>query len=178
MKIRKDKVVSIEYKMVDKEGKLISTSDDGDALSFIQGRATVFPAIEEQVEGHEMGSRLTFTLEPRQAYGERDENLVKVIPRGQFNLNGDIEVGMKFVTRKNDRELPVLVTAVSGDEITVDANHPLVGTALNIDLVIVDVREAIEAELESGVVQEMNDIYTQEQTRNQDKDSDREIIRE
>ena len=171
MQISKDKVVTIEYKMVDREGNIISTSDDGDALSFIQGRATVFPALEEQVEGHKMGERLTFALEPQQAYGERDESLVRVIPRGQFNFTGDIDAGMKFVTRKNDRELPVIVTAVSDDEVTVDANHALAGIVMNVDLVIVDVREAIEAELESGVVQEMDDIYTQEQIHNQDKDS-------
>ncbi len=167
MQVSKDKVVSIEYKMVDREGNVISTSDDGETLSFIQGRASVFTSIEEQVEGHRMGERLTFTLEPQQAYGERDDNLVQAIPRKQFNYDSDIEVGMKFVTHKNDRDLPVIVTAVSDEEVTVDANHPLAGVVLNVDLVIVEVREAIDTELESGVIQQMDDIYTQEQKHNQ-----------
>ncbi|MEW8087847.1 MAG: hypothetical protein AB2823_19985, partial [Candidatus Thiodiazotropha endolucinida] len=57
---------------------------------------------------------------------------------------------------------PVTVIEVDEDQITVDANHPLAGKSLKVDLIVVDVREAIEKELADGMVQEMADIYTRE----------------
>ncbi len=96
MQVSKDKVVTLEYRMIDVEGNLIDTSDDSEPLSFIQGRQTVFPALEEQIEGRCTGDRLTFTLEPKQGYGERDDTLVREIPRSHFEAEGDICVGMTF----------------------------------------------------------------------------------
>ncbi|MBT3197616.1 MAG: peptidylprolyl isomerase [Gammaproteobacteria bacterium] len=161
MKVCQDRVVTIEYKMVDKEGTIIDSTDNSDPLSFIQGRATVFPAIEAQVEGRQPGERFTFSLDPKESYGERDESKVQSIPRSQFNMEGEIRVGMQFYTQKNERDLPVTVTAHNDQEITVDGNHPLAGADINVDLVIVNVREAVEAELESGEIQSDEDIYTQ-----------------
>ncbi|MES9884622.1 MAG: FKBP-type peptidyl-prolyl cis-trans isomerase [Sedimenticola sp.] len=163
MQISKDKIVTIEYKMVDVDGTVIDSSDDSDPLSFIQGREAVFPALEAQVEGKSTGSRLAFTLEPKQTYGERDEKLVRVIPRDHFDLEGDISVGMTFAAKKDGRRQPVTVTAVSEDELTVDANHPLAGVTMSVDVVIVDVRDAVEDELATGLVQNMDEIYSRQQ---------------
>lgn len=163
MHITKNKVVSIEYRMVDQAGSLIDSSDHAEPLSFIQGHAKVLPAIEEKVEGHGVGERLTFTLEPGQAYGERDDNLMRVISRDRFVQHGELKVGMTFTSGRAGHQRLVTLVKVGQDEITVDANHPLAGQRLNVDLVIIDVREAIEDELVTGVVQEMADIYAREQ---------------
>ncbi|MES9899451.1 MAG: peptidylprolyl isomerase [Sedimenticola sp.] len=163
MQVSKDKVVTLEYRMIDVEGNLIDTSDDSEPLSFIQGRQTVFPALEEQIEGRCTGDRLTFTLEPKQGYGERDDTLVREIPRSHFEAEGDICVGMTFAAKKDGRRQPITVTAVSEDQITVDANHPLSGVTMNVDVVIVDVRDAVEDELVTGLVQNMDEIYSREE---------------
>ncbi len=163
MQVSKDKVVSVEYRMVDPQGALIDSSDDSEPLSFIQGGGSVFAAIEEQVEGGRMGDRLTFTLEPGQAYGERDNELCRAIPRSQFLFEGEMQPGMTFSSRREDgQQGMVTVIEVDEQEVTVDANHPLAGVQLNVDLVIVDVRDAVEDELATGVVQEMGDIYARE----------------
>ena len=163
MQVSKDKVVTVEYRMVDLQGELIDSSDDSEPLSFIQGGGSVFAAIEEQVEGGRMGDRITFTLEPGQAYGERDNELCRAIPRSQFLFEGDIQLGMTFSSRReNGQQGMVTVIKVDEEELTVDANHPLAGVQLNVDLVIVDVRDAVEDELATGVVQEMGDIYARE----------------
>jgi FKBP-type peptidyl-prolyl cis-trans isomerase SlyD len=70
---------------------------------------------------------------------------------------------MTFTSGRAGHQRLVTVVDLNQDEITVDANHPLAGQRLNVDLVIVDVREAIEDELVTGVVQEMADIYAREQ---------------
>ncbi|HHS84025.1 MAG TPA: hypothetical protein ENK38_03750 [Gammaproteobacteria bacterium] len=69
---------------------------------------------------------------------------------------------MKFKTKKEDRVMTVTVTEVTDDQVTVDANHPLAGVSIDIDLVIISVREAIEEELRSGEVQDMDEIYSKE----------------
>ena len=163
MKITKDKVVTIEYRMVDQAGNLIDSSDHAEPLSFIQGRTKVLPAIEKKLEGHGVGERLTFTLEPEQAYGERDNDLMRVISRDRFVQHGELRVGMTFTSGRAGHQRLVTVVDLNQDEITVDDNHPLAGQRLNVDLVIVNVREAIEEELVTGVVQEMADIYAREQ---------------
>ncbi len=145
--------------MVNHKGEIIDSTDNSDALSFIQGYGSVIPAIEKQIEGHHTGDRLTFALKPTDSYGERDESKVKVIPKSQFNMDGDLHVGMQFYTHKNGHDIPVTITTINDQQITIDGNHPLAGADINVDLVIVDVREAIDVELESGEVQTDEDIF-------------------
>ena len=64
MQVTKDKVVTLEYTMTDDEGDVVDTTDNGEPLSFIQGRASLLPAIEAAIEGKEVGHRLAITLEP------------------------------------------------------------------------------------------------------------------
>ncbi|MEW8136188.1 MAG: peptidylprolyl isomerase [Candidatus Thiodiazotropha endolucinida] len=162
MRVERDKVVTIEYRMMDSNTELVDSSDYSDPLSFIQGRETVFPAIEKQVEGCQVGDRREFVLEADEAYGPRNEKLIRVIPRDRFNYDGQVETGMTFIAGTPTNRKPVTVIEVNEDEVTVDANHPLAGESLNIDLIVVDVRDAVEKELADGVVQEMADIYARE----------------
>ncbi len=162
MKICNDRVVTIEYTVKDKQGNLIDSSDDSEALSFIQGKGKVFSGLEAALMEHNSGEQLSISLEPDQAYGVRNEKLVKQIPRKRFNIEGDIQPGMQFKTKKKERTMTVTVTEVTDEQVTVDANHPLAGVSIDIDLVIISVREAIEAELQSGEVQDMDEIYGKE----------------
>ncbi|MCW8906496.1 MAG: peptidylprolyl isomerase [Sedimenticola sp.] len=162
MLVSKDKVVTIEYTMSDPLGNRLDSSDNGDTVSFIQGRGSLFPALEAALEGKSMGERVEVILPPDQAYGETDERLVKVVPRAQFQVEGEISVGQQFRTRRGDTEVPVTVVRVDEENVVVDANPPLAGVTLHMDMVIVEVREAIEEELASGQVQDMDDIYGKE----------------
>lgn len=165
MQISKDKVVTIEYTMTDPLGNLLDTSDNGDTVAFIQGRGAVFPALESALEGKSMGERLQITLSPEQAYGATDERLIKSIPRDQFRLEGEIRAGSRFKTRRDDTEVVVTVVRVDDESVLVDANPPLAGVTIQLDVVIVEVRDAIEEELASGQVQDMDEIYEKEQKK-------------
>lgn len=145
--------------MVDGKGKIIDSTDHGEPLAFIQGHGTVLPAIEKQVDGHQAGERLTFSLAPADSFGERDPSKVKVIPKSQFNMKSGLHVGQQFYTHKNGHDVPVTITKITEDEVTVDGNHPLAGEDINVDLVIVEVREAHATELESGEVQSDEEIF-------------------
>ena len=90
------------------------------------------------------------------------ENLVKKVPRDHVNVPGELKVGLKLKGRKGSNVTPIVVVAFDNETVTLDANHPLVGATLNVDLVVVEVREAIDAELKSGRIQDMESIYEKE----------------
>jgi FKBP-type peptidyl-prolyl cis-trans isomerase SlyD len=160
MPIQQNKVVTLEYTLRDNHGNTIGTTDGQDALSYIHGTNTLFPAFEAQLEGRRWGERLQFTLTPEQAYGERDERLMKKVPRERFNGGDDIRVGMSFRRVSGEEAVEVIVAAVDEQEVTIDANPPLAGVTLNFDVVITGVRDAGSEELESGQVIALDEIYS------------------
>ncbi|MCW8848117.1 MAG: peptidylprolyl isomerase [Sedimenticola sp.] len=162
MQISKDKVVTIEYTMKDQLGNLLDTSDNGDPISFIQGKGGVFPALEAALDGKSIGERLQVTLTPEQAYGQTDERLIKIIPRDKFKVEGEPQVGSQFRTRRDDTDVVVTIVKVDDESVVVDANPPLAGVTILMDIVIVEVRDAVEEELRTGQVQNMDEIYEKE----------------
>lgn len=162
MQVTKDKVVTLEYTMTDGEGHVVDSTDNGEPLSFIQGRESLLPAIEAVIEGKEVGHRLVITLEPDQAYGQRDENLISKVPRDHINAPGELAIGLKLKRKNGSRIIPITVVAFDDESVTLDANNPLAGVTLSIDMVVVEVRDAVDAELKSGKVQSMEEIYEKE----------------
>ena len=159
MRVTKDKVVTIEYTMTSGEGRVVDTTDNGEALSYIQGRGQLLPAIEAVIDGCETGHRLAISLTPEQGYGARDESLVMTVPRNRVSVPGELKVGVKLKRRNSSRINPIRVVAFDEKTVTLDANNPLAGISLDIDLVIVDVRSAVDAELKNGKVQSMQELY-------------------
>lgn len=160
MQIQKDCVVTIEYTVRTEAGETVDTSDNQAPLSFIQGTGAIFPALEQELEGHHSGERVTVKLSPEQAYGERDERLLKEMPREQFKFNENIEPGMHYKTVRDGEQIDITITAVNEKTVTVDANSPLAGVPITVDLVITEVRDASPKELETGEVQDMDDVYS------------------
>jgi FKBP-type peptidyl-prolyl cis-trans isomerase SlyD len=161
MAIEKNNVVTLEYTLRDDKGNIIDTTDGRDAFSYIHGSNTLFPAFEAQLEGHHSGEQLNFTLSPEEAYGARDERLMKTIPRERFNTSDDITVGMSFKTGSAEDPVEVIVVAFDDQGVTIDANPPLAGVTILFDVVITGVREAGSEELETGKVTTIDEIYAQ-----------------
>jgi FKBP-type peptidyl-prolyl cis-trans isomerase SlyD len=161
MPIEQNKVVTLEYTLRDSHGNTIDATDGRDAFSYIHGTQALFPAFEAQLEGRHSGERLTFTLSPEEAYGVRDERLLKTLPRQRFHGGEDIRVGMSFKSGSDEEAVEVIVVAVDDNEVTIDANPPLAGVSLNFDVVITGVRDAGSEELETGKVSTIDEIYSQ-----------------
>ncbi len=159
MKACQDHVVTVEYRMVDEEANLIDSTDDTEPLSFIQGHGMILSAIEREVEGHQAGERLTFHLSPEDAFGQRDPARIRTIPLSQFPADQIPYPGARFYVKKEDQDVAVTIVAVEQDQVTVDGNHPLAGTSLIVDLVITEVRPALQNELESGIIQTDESIF-------------------
>ena len=148
-----NKVVTIDYTVTDGQGGEIDSSRDGDPLVYIHGVGHLIPGLEKEVEGKSAGDTLTVVVPPEEAYGQRDEALRQVVARDQFEDPDKLQVGMPFEAQgeENDSEV-VTVVAIEGEEITLDANHPLAGITLHFEVSIVEVRDASQEELDHGHV--------------------------
>ena len=152
MIVEKDRVVSIDYTLRDTTGNLIDSSEGAEPLTYLHGNGNIIPGLEKQLEGKKAGDGLTCVIEASDAYGERDDSLVFKVSKGDFD-GADVEVGMQFEAHGEDGAQIVTVVSIDGDEVTIDANHPLAGEQLHFDVKVVDVREATTDELERGHIQ-------------------------
>lgn len=155
MKIVKDSVVSLRYELFDAEGNLVENVED--PISYLHGGYDgIFPLVEEALHGKGVGDKVSVTLQPDDAFGEYEHELVEVEPRSSFPK--DVAVGMQFegAPEEADDEDFILYTVieVTDDEVTVDGNHPLAGKTLTFSCTVTHVRSATEDELEHGHVHE------------------------
>lgn len=145
MKIEKDTAVTLSYKVADAQGKLVEQSA-APMVYLHGGYGSTLPKIEQALQGQERGFQTVLALQPEDAFGLRDENLVRTIPRTQFPPG--VKVGGQLEGRGTDgREQVFHVMKIKGDTVILDANHPLAGKALRFTLKVTDVRAASEEEI-------------------------------
>ena len=150
MVIAKDRVVGISYTLKDDKDKFIDAAGEGDFSDYLHGHGNIFPGLERALEGKKIGDRLTVSLSAAEACGERDEKLVSRIPLDRFEGVESVEPGMRFEAQTPAGYRVVRVTAVEGNSVTIDANHPLAGMNLCFDLTVTSIREALPEELSHG----------------------------
>jgi FKBP-type peptidyl-prolyl cis-trans isomerase SlyD len=152
VEIAADRVVLIHYTLKDDDGAVIDTSAGAEPLAYIQGHGNLVAGLEKALEGRQDGDTVAVTVAPADGYGIRDAGLVQRVPKRSMQGSGEIKKGMQFQARTDDGMRVFTVTAVTGDMVTLDGNHPLADKTLNFDVEIVSVREATTEELEHGHV--------------------------
>jgi FKBP-type peptidyl-prolyl cis-trans isomerase SlyD len=152
VQVAADKVVSIHYTLKDDAGEVIDSSAGGDPLAYIQGHGNLVPGLEKALEGKENGSKLNVAVSPEEGYGKHDAALIQRVPKRSLQGAGNLQKGMQFQARTEHGVRLFTVTAIVGDMVTLDGNHPLADKTLNFDIEIVEVRDATEEELEHGHV--------------------------
>ena len=146
MNIGKDTVVTITYIVKDMEGKLLEESED--PVSYLHGGYdNIFPLVEQALEGKAVGDNIELKLQPADAFGELDEELVRLEARDGFPA--DMEVGMQFVGSPLDggEEMLCTVTDIADDKVVVDGNHPYAGHAVHFLCTVTEVRAATPDEV-------------------------------
>lgn len=146
MNIGKDSVVTLTYSVRDLDGKLLEESDE--AVSYLHGDYdNIFPLVEQALDGKTVGDKVDLKLQPADAFGEYDENLVRLESRETFPP--DVEIGMQFVGSPVDGggEMLYTVTDISEEKVVVDGNHPYAGQAVHFQCVVTDVRAATADEI-------------------------------
>lgn len=149
--IVKNTVVTLNYTVHDSDGNMV---DDGEQpLVYLHGGYdAIFPALEEALHGKSVGDAFCVKLQPEDAFGDYDEELVLVEDLSQFPEN--IEIGMSFerVGDDDDEEMIYRITDIAEGKVVVDGNHPLAGVALVFDGTVASVREASAEEISHGHV--------------------------
>jgi len=152
MKIAKDTVVTVNYRLSDAQNNLIE--EGSQPMVYLHGGyENTLPKIEEELDGKEKGYSSTIQVEPEDAFGDYDPALVKVEERNR--LPEPLEVGMQFegmAEGVDDEPTIFTVTDIADDKVVLDGNHPLAGMALRFDLSVMDVRAASEEEIAHGHV--------------------------
>lgn len=157
MKIEKNTVVSLRYKLTDAQNNIIE-EPDSPMVYLHGGYEGTFPKIETLLDGQDVGYEASIQLEPAEAFGEYDPELLKIEPRARFPE--PLEVGMQFEgvpdeegeadsTDDEDEPLIYTVTDVADSQVVLDGNHPLAGMALRFWVQVEDVRLATEEEIEN-----------------------------
>ena len=152
MEITADKVVLINYTLKNDAGAVLDSSAGGEPLAYIQGHGNLVPGLEKALEGKQDGSTVAVTVPPAEGYGIRDAALVQRTPKRALQGSGEIRKGMQFQGRTDDGMRLFTVTAVVGDMVTLDGNHPLADENLHFAVDVVSVRDATAEELAHGHV--------------------------
>ncbi|MFM2261776.1 MAG: hypothetical protein RI959_452 [Pseudomonadota bacterium] len=154
MKIFQQSVVSLTWTLKDTLGEVLDELDE--PTEFLLGGQDLLAKIEECLQGHGAGDTLELHLEPEDAFGDFNDQLLFLEPRTCFPA--ELEEGMAFdglppgCSPSAPTDKLYFVSEIYPDHVVVDANHPLAGIALRIQLKVHAVREATEAEIGAGTL--------------------------
>jgi FKBP-type peptidyl-prolyl cis-trans isomerase SlyD len=154
MQVTPQCVVALTWTLKDTLGEELDVLEE--PVEFLVGGGDLLARIEEALQGHEPGDRLDLHLEPEDAFGDYDGQLVFLEPRGIFPA--ELEEGMVFESlppghsgNAPDGQM-YAVTEIYPEHVVLDANHPLAGIALRIHLKVEGVREATDDEVGNGTL--------------------------
>ena len=154
MEINQQCVIALTWTLKDTVGETLDVLDE--PVEFLIGGEDLFATIESALQGHERGDKIDLHLEPEQAFGDYNENLIFLEARKLFPA--ELEEGHTFdghalpegCSDEAPKEALYTVTEIYPEHVVLDGNHPLAGIALRLHLKIDDVREATEEEIASG----------------------------
>ena len=158
MQVAKNTVVTLDYSVTDPDGELVDAGQE--PIVYLHGGYDdIFPMIEEAVHGKKIGESVTVKMQPDDAFGEYDAELIQMESRKGFPK--ELEVGMQFegVPEGGDDDdiLIYRVTEIADDKVVLDGNHPLAGMALVFTCTVTAIRPASAEEIEHGHVHEEGD---------------------
>ena len=151
--VAKNTVVTLDYNVTDSDGELVDAGKE--PLVYLHGGYDdIFPKIEEAVQDKKVGETVKVKLQPEEAFGDYDEELIQIEPRNQFPK--ELQVGMQFGGAPeggdDDDFIIYRVTDIADDKVVLDGNHPLAGMSLIFTCTVTAVRPASDEELAHGHV--------------------------
>lgn len=134
-------LVRIDYEGSLDDGAVFdSSAKHGKPLEFRMGEGRVIKGFESAVMGMKVGDEKKVVIQPCDAYGERNPQLVKKVPRSQMPPQPEPAVGMVLVlTTPEGMQFPAVITEVSGGVVTIDLNHPMAGKVLHFKIKLIEI---------------------------------------
>ena len=152
MQIAVQSVVSMHYTLTDDAGEILDSSSGREPLVYLHGAGNIVTGLERALTGRRAGEQFKVAVSAAEGYGERDPQMIQVVPRSAFQGVDQLQPGMQFQAGGGGHGPTVVVTKIEGDEVTIDANHPLAGATLHFAIEVTDVRPATAQELAHGHV--------------------------
>lgn len=138
--IEKDNVVQVHYTGTLADGETFDSSQGREPLKITMGQGQLISGFEDALMGMAVNEKKTFTLEPEQAYGQRDEEAVRAFPRAQIPPEIDVQIGQILaLSNSQGEQIPAKVIELDGENVTLDLNHPLAGQSLTFDIEVVGI---------------------------------------
>jgi peptidylprolyl isomerase len=148
MKASKGNRVKVDYTGTLDDGTVFDSSEGKHPLEFIAGEGQLIKGFDDAVIGMEEGEEKEITIAPEEAYGQRREDLVQVVPKEAFGDKVEPKEGQQLMLRApTGHQMMATVTKVEGENVTLDMNHPLVGKTLHFKVKVVGVEEVSAEEL-------------------------------
>lgn len=137
---------TFHYTLRNREGRVLDTSRGAEPLACVEGAGQIIEGLEAELVKMAAGEQRKVIVPPERAYGLREDALVQKVPRARLPVD-DVRVGDQFQTGPDRADPVVTVVAIEGDQVLLDANHPLAGQELHFEVELVGVRAATPAEL-------------------------------
>jgi len=150
-RIDRGTVVTLAYDLKDCDGRELD--EPGAEMAYLHGYGGIFPKVEQALQGKPVGHEVSVTLDPEDAFGEYDAELLRVEGRERFPAT--LEIGMRFEGIPGDREEDAriyTVTDITAEQVVIDGNHPFAGERLFFKCMVKNVRTATEDEIAHGHV--------------------------
>jgi FKBP-type peptidyl-prolyl cis-trans isomerase SlyD len=148
-----DVVVAVDYILTLEDGEEVDRSDKDDPMVFLQGHGQIIPGLEKALYGMRLGEEKSVIVQPEDAYGEYDPENFERLPRSEFPVEMELEVGMILELHDDSGEVfEVEVIEVLPEHVVLDMNHPMAGEALHFQVRIAGLRAATLEELAHGHV--------------------------
>jgi peptidylprolyl isomerase len=139
-KVESGHFVSVHYKGTLQNGEVFDTSEGRHPLEVEMGAGQIIPGFEEALMGMSLNEKKVFTLDPEDAYGQKDESLTHSFPRADVPAEINPEVGQTLaLSSPEGRQFPAMITEVDDEKVVVDLNHPLAGQTLTFDIKVVGI---------------------------------------
>ncbi len=139
MVIKTGSKVELKYKGMLEDGTIFDTNESSAPLKFEAGKGMLILGMEKAVIGMSKGEKKKLVIPPEEAYGVRNENLIKIFPKSGFPADIKLKGGMHLTLKSPDgRSFPAEIRDVNEKEVVLDLNHQLAGKTLLFEIEIVN----------------------------------------
>jgi len=138
---KKGSTVSIDYTGKLETGETFDSSKGRGVLEFEIGDGKIVKGLEDSIVGMKVGDEKKITVNPENAYGKRNESLVKEVPKSTIPKEIKLKKGLILMFKREDGyKTPATVTEIKKDIVKIDFNHPLAGKKLKFEIKLVDIK--------------------------------------
>jgi FKBP-type peptidyl-prolyl cis-trans isomerase 2 len=141
--VKSGDTVKVHYHGKLTDGTTFDSSEGRDPLEFVVGSGMMIKGFDSGVLGMAVGDKKTLEIPALDAYGPEDPQMIMDFPANQFPDNIKPEVGMQIsLSNSAGQRFPAVITEIQGDNVVLDANHPLAGEDLIFDVELIEIKGA------------------------------------